>query len=194
VTGQFYQPNKLVKGIWTTFAAFAWGLAEATIFFIVPDVLLSAIGCRSVRAGLKAITFAIFGALIGGTIMYFFGEHSPEQSQSLLTKIPAIHPKLIERVQAQLSAHGLLAVLIGPTEGIPYKIYATEWGIRGGNLPAFLLTTIPARGIRFLISALLANGIAKAIQPWTKRRASIEMTILTVFWILFYIFYFSIFD
>lgn len=173
-------------------AAFLWGIAEATVFFIVPDVLLSAIGCRSIRKGLKATALAILGAIIGGTIMYFVGQHSLDQSQAFLTRIPAIHPQLVERVQTQLSTHGLLAVIIGPTEGIPYKIYATEWGIRHGNLFTFLLITIPARGVRFLLSVFVANGIARLAQPWTKRRTAIEMTILIIFWIVFYLAYFSL--
>src|SRR5262245_21751474 len=116
-------------------AAFLWGLAEATFFFIVPDVLLTAIGCRSIRAGFHATGFAILGALLGGLIMYAAGNAAPERSRSFLTRVPAIHSQLVERVQLQLSEHGLGAVLLGPAAGIPFKIYAVEWGARHGNLP-----------------------------------------------------------
>lgn len=182
--------DKFLNSVNAQIAAFVWGIAEATAFFIVPDVLLTAIGCRSIRAGLKATALATLGALIGGIIMYALGRQLPEQSQTFLTHIPAIHSRLIEQVQTQLSAHGLLALLIGPTEGIPYKIYATEWGIRHGNLLAFLLVTIPARGTRFMFSVLLANGIGRLIQPWTKRNVLNEMMVLAIFWIGFYGVYF----
>jgi len=183
--------DHFVHGSTVQFAAFGWGLVEATVFFIVPDVLLTAIGCRSIRASLKATGLAILGALLGGLIMYLSAGVSPETSQTVLTHVPAIHPRLIEDVRSQLSERGLMAVLFGPTEGVPYKIYAVEWGVRHGNLPLFLLISIPARGIRFLFSILLAGGISRMIAPWTKRCAQTEMTILALFWVVFYAFYFA---
>lgn len=47
-------------------AAFCWGLAEATFFFIVPDVLLTAITIVSVPRALRALVFSLLGATIGG--------------------------------------------------------------------------------------------------------------------------------
>jgi len=175
------------------FAAFAWGLAEATLFFIVPDVLLTMIGCRSIRASLKATGAAILGALLGGLVMFAAGHAAPETARTLLAHVPGIHPQLIERVQAQLSERGLGAVLLGPIVGVPYKIYAVEWGARHGNLSMFLLISIPARGIRFLLSALLAGSVARLIAPWTRRRPRTEMAILALFWTVFYTFYFLAF-
>jgi membrane protein YqaA with SNARE-associated domain len=192
VTTEFPRPDKFSHSARAHTVAFIWGFAEATLFFIVPDVLLSAIGCRSIRAGLKASMLVIAGALIGGTVMYKAGGHFPEQSKAFLTHIPAIHSKQIDRTQSQLAAYGILALLIGPTEGIPYKIYATEWGIQHGNLIVFILISIPARGIRFLLSVFLANGICRWIQPWTKRRVKTEMTILAIVWIVFYAVYFCV--
>ena len=172
-------------------AAFLWGLAEATVFFIVPDVFLTLAGCRSLRASMKACGWALCGALLGGVIMYTAGRNDPENARDLLTRVPAIDAGLIQRVQIQESEHGLSAVLIGPTVGVPYKIYAVEWGARQGNLPAFLLISVPARGIRFLLTSLWAAGIARLLAPWTRRRPQVEMAILAVFWIGFYVFYFS---
>jgi membrane protein YqaA with SNARE-associated domain len=172
-------------------AAFLWGLAEATVFFIVPDVFLTVAACRSLRASMEACGWALGGALLGGAIMYTAGRNHPEYARDWLKRVPAIDAKLIQRVQMQESEQGLWAVLIGPTVGIPYKIYAVEWGARQENLPAFLLVSIPARGIRFLFSSLVAAGIARLLAPWTRRRPQIELTILAVWWIGFYAFYFS---
>jgi membrane protein DedA with SNARE-associated domain len=182
--------DRFVRGSALQLAAFGWGLAEATLFFIVPDVLLTAIGCRSIRAGFKATGFTILGALLGGLIMYLAAGVSPVTSQTVLTYVPAIHPRLIEDVRSQLSERGIMAVLFGPAEGVPYKIYAVEWGVRHGNLPLFLLISIPAREIRFLFSILLAGGISRVIAPWTKRCARKEITILALFWVVFYVLYF----
>jgi membrane protein YqaA with SNARE-associated domain len=171
--------------------AFAWGLAEATFFFIVPDVLLTLIACRALKPALKATLASLVGALAGGALMYAFGAREPDGARAFLDHVPAISPALLTRVTDQINESGLVAVLIGPLKGIPYKIYAVAWGARGGSFLAFLLISIPARYIRFLLATLAARGIARLIQPLTNRRAAIEISILTIIWVAFYSFYFE---
>ena len=171
--------------------AFAWGLAEATFFFIVPDVLLTLIACRMLKSALKATTFALLGALVGGALMYTIGRRDPVNARAFLDQIPAISPALISRVSSQVSENGLLAVLLGPMKGIPYKIYAVEWGSLEGSLVTFMLISIPARYIRFFLAAIFARGIARLIEPLTHHRAATEVLILAVIWIGFYAFYFT---
>jgi membrane protein YqaA with SNARE-associated domain len=171
--------------------AFAWGLAEATFFFIVPDVLLTLIACRALRPALKATLAALVGALLGGAIMYAFGLRAPETARIFLDNVPAISPDLITRVTSQVSKSGLMAVLLGPIKGIPYKIYAVEWGSREGSFAAFMLISIPARYVRFLLASVIARAIARLIGPLTHHRASIELLILAVVWIAFYGYYFA---
>ena len=45
--------------------ALAWGLAEATFFFIVPDVLLSRLVLSDWRLCARACLWAVAGALVG---------------------------------------------------------------------------------------------------------------------------------
>ena len=171
--------------------AFAWGVAEASLLFIIPDVLLTLIACRAFKPAFKATLAALAGALIGGATMYAFGLRSPDDARAFLDYVPAINPNLIERVARQLNEHGLTAVMIGPLKGIPYKIYAVEWGAQGRSLISFLLISIPARYVRFFLAAVVARLIARLIEPVTERRASIEVLILAISWIAFYGFYFS---
>jgi hypothetical protein len=172
-------------------AAFLWGLAEATFFFIVPDVLLTWIATRSLRSSIQASLVALAGALVGGVAVVTFAAASPDRAHGLLLHIPGINLHLLERVSGQVDELGLLAVLFGPLKGIPYKIYAVEWGTRGGALLGFLLISIPARWVRFALSALLARAIAHLIGPLTQRRPRIEALILAIIWTAFYLFYFT---
>lgn len=174
--------------------ACAWGLAEATLFFIVPDVLLTLIACRGLRPALKGTIAALAGALVGGAIMFALGSREADAARILLDHVPAISPTLIERVSSQVSEKGLLAVLIGPARGIPYKIYAVEWGLRHGSLIAFILISIPARYVRFFLASLAARAIARLIEPVTHHRATLEASILLLVWVAFYTFYFASFD
>jgi membrane protein YqaA with SNARE-associated domain len=170
--------------------AFAWGMAEAMFFFIVPDVLLSLVACRALRPAIKASIAALAGALLGGAAMVGFGMVAPDAARAFLNHIPAISPTLIDRVVGQIDERGLVAVLIGPLKGIPYKIYAVEWGARGGSLIGFLLVSIPARYVRFLLASVVARGIARVLEPLT-HHARVELAILAAIWIAFYVFYFS---
>src|SRR5437763_16173348 len=183
--------DQLATGRAALATAFAWGLAEAIFFFIVPDVLLTLIATRSLRSAMKATMAALAGALVGGALMVVFAHASPDAARAFLLHIPGINAHLLERVAGQVDERGLLAVLIGPLKGIPYKIYAVEWGRRGGDMFAFLLISMPARWIRFALSALLSSGIARLIKPLTGHRAGIEFLILAAVWVVFYAFYFS---
>ena len=65
-------------------AAF-WGFAEATLFFIVPDVWLTAITVRLGRmAAFRAAAWTIAGALFGGALMYDWGTVSYPQVAAVL--------------------------------------------------------------------------------------------------------------
>jgi|ERR1041384_15857 membrane protein YqaA with SNARE-associated domain len=171
--------------------AFAWGFCEATFFFIVPDVLLTLIAVRSLKPALKATVAALAGALIGGAFMYLFGARDPRFAFESLDRIPAISSELIQRVFSQINDNGLMAVLLGPIEGIPYKIYAVEWGARRGNFLAFILISIPARYVRFVVTTLIARLIARICEPLTHHASQVEITILAAIWITFYGLYFG---
>jgi membrane protein DedA with SNARE-associated domain len=172
-------------------AAGLWGFAEATLFFIVPDVLLSFVACRDLRAGCKVVAFALAGALLGGALMYSLAEAQPQRTRSWLNRVPGINADLITRVERAVADHDLTAVLLGPAMGIPYKIYATEWGASSRGLLRFLLISIPARCSRFLLTVVISSVIARILSPWTRRRRRVEFTILAVFWLVFYAAYFA---
>lgn len=183
--------DQLVTGRAALATAFAWGLAEALFFFIVPDVLLTLIATRSLRSAMKATIAALAGALVGGALVVVFAHASPDAARAFLLHIPGINAHLLERVAGQVDERGLLAVLIGPLKGIPYKIYAVEWGTRSDALFSFLLISIPARWLRFALAAVVTRIIVRLIEPLTHHRASIEWLVLAVIWIAFYSFYFA---
>jgi membrane protein YqaA with SNARE-associated domain len=56
--------------------AFIWGLAEATLFFIVPDVYLGFVALFDWRRALRALAAPIAGAVLGGALMYALAAYS----------------------------------------------------------------------------------------------------------------------
>lgn len=170
--------------------ACAWGFAEATLFFIVPDVWLTFLVMIGLRPALLAASWAIAGGLAGGITMLWLGAHDPATAARLLDAVPAISPALIARVHAGIEQHGLLAVLLGPIGGVPYKIYAVEWGARHGSWLVFTLVSVPARGVRFFLAPVLVALIRRGIAPLTRGRRAVEAGVLAGFWVAFYTFYF----
>ena len=165
------------------FFALLWGFAEATLFFIVPDVLITYAALFGLPLALFAALFSLLGALIGGTLMYRLGA----KSSALFPKIPGITPSMIEHVKKELVTKKDLAVFLGPIKGIPYKLYASFAPKAGIPFWRFFLVSIPARFTRFLIAAVAAHFInvylLSSLALWLK------LTITTLFWIAFYIWY-----
>ncbi len=167
-----------------------WGLAEATVFFIVPDVLLTCVALKDGKHATKLCLWALGGALVGGTIMFWWGFHDKESAENLLAEIPAIDFEMLEKVEGQVEEGGVKAAFIGPLTGRPYKIYATYAGSSGENLAVFLLVSVPARLLRFLALAWLATAISKGLLRKVKEGPKILL--LSGIWLSFYAWYFWI--
>ena len=78
-----------------------WGLAEATLFFFVPDIWLSIAGRKKLRTGLTACLCCLGGALIGGCILYVWGHLDLTGARHLVEKVPAVSQGMIERVRLE---------------------------------------------------------------------------------------------
>jgi membrane protein YqaA with SNARE-associated domain len=170
--------------------ALIWGLAEATFFFIVPDVLLTFVCLKDRRQATRLCFWALGGALAGGVIMFTWGAIQKDSAVHLLEHVPAISQPLIEEIDHQVKTHGAMATLAGPLAGKPYKVYAVQAGAAGVSLPVFLLISIPARLLRFLLatwaSSVIFNGIFRTMGPGKRQ------LLLCCAWIAFYFWFFSI--
>ena len=171
-------------------AAAIWGFAEATIFFIVPDVLLSWVALRYPRRAFQACLWALGGALLGGVMIWYLGSADPEPVREFYATIPAISEAMIAGVRGQLDTRGLTALFIGPMIGTPYKIYALEAAGAGFGLISFLLISIPARLLRFVVVTGVVAVVSRALQPFVALRW--RQAILVASWIGFYGFYFRV--
>ncbi len=169
--------------------AFLFGFAEATLFFIVPDVLLCFASRKNLFKGIKASFYTLGGAIIGGLIMYYLGKNNFKLALLLVEKIPGISNELINIVHDEMSESGVVAILLGPLKGIPYKIFAIQAYGLGINIVPFIIISIFARELRFLLSTTLCYYILKGISRWKLGKYQKFWILLT--WTIFYIFYFT---
>lgn len=141
--------------------AAAWGFAEATFFFVVPDVWTSWVGLRKPKRALGTTVSALGGALVGGTVTYAWGRKVPApSSRAALVKIPAITEGMVDNVEREMTESGHASIMRGPTRGVPYKLYARASGLQRKSLLGFLAWSVPGRLIRFVLVTLVASGIA----------------------------------
>ena len=168
-------------------AALAWGFAEATLFFVVPDLLLSAVGLkRGARAGALASLWAALGAGLGGATMYAWSARDPEHARSAVLAVPAISEAMDGAARGAIDAHGwFLATLAGPLSTTPFKLYAILAPHAGAPFVVFAAASVIARLPRFLLAgfagALLRRWFGDRALPW-----------LAGAWVLFYAVFFAL--
>ncbi len=166
----------------------SWGFVEATAFFIVPDVWLTWLAfSNGRRRALIGALAALAGAVPGGLLVYWLATLEPAQVTGFIQALPGISTALIDRVGADLTEHGAVAIVAGAFQGVPYKIYAVQAPAAGIGPIAFALISIPARGLRFALVAAIAAAIAGWMRCWPAR---IRLGLLAAFWIVFYAGYF----
>jgi membrane protein YqaA with SNARE-associated domain len=168
--------------------AAGWGLAEATCFFIVPDVLLSRLALRKPRLALTACFAAMVAAVAGGLLLYWLGATLAPRTALLSAAdwLPGISPPMMESARAGLEQRGLAALFVGVLQGIPYKLFAVQAAPIG--VFSFVLVSAAARLARFLavtiFSALAGGWLVAKFGPAATLRLHAGV------WIAFYAFYF----
>jgi len=182
------------KSSWSIIIAFVWGFAEATAFFIVPDVYLGFVALFNWRRGLSAMIAALIGAILGGSVMYVLAMNNPSGLNQFLTRVPLIDATLVNDVGDKMRVDGLITLLNGPLRGTPYKIYAAQAGEQSLPFLYFLLMTIPARLERFLPVVLVFGGIGKWFRAFCEKHTRFVVSSYALMWgIIYFVFiqYFS---
>jgi membrane protein DedA with SNARE-associated domain len=187
--------DQLLTG-WRSFAGsrtarmvgFAWGLAEASLFFIVPDVWIGWVALVARRAAWAVLGFTLVGALVGGTLTYAASAASaPSTSASILDGVPTVHEDAILRVSREMEEHGPRSVVFGPIRmGTPYKLYARAAGVQDEPLAAFLFWSIPGRLERMLPLTVLALLAGLALRGWVTARPRMALGLYAAAWLAFY--------
>jgi membrane protein YqaA with SNARE-associated domain len=151
--------------------AVLWGFAEATFFFIVPDLLLTAAAVAlGFRFALRLACVAAGGAVAGGLIMWAFGANDIEAARAFLVSVPLIGEDLLARVQAEIAGVWPVDLTIGAITGAPYKIYAAEAGAAAIHPALFAVVSFAARLARFALAiGLAAMGAALAARLGLRR-------------------------
>lgn len=169
---------------------FLWGVAEGTLFFIVPDIILSWASLSSARNGLRTLCATVAGSLVAGVLMYGWASWRPESSRAVVASVPFVTPSMFERVRADYLKHGAAGMLKGPGSGIPYKVYAVL-APPVCPLATFVVMSIPARIERLALSWLSFTILGRIFASWLTKHPRGATLLFAVFWIVIYAFYWA---
>jgi membrane protein YqaA with SNARE-associated domain len=109
---------------------FTWGFAEATLFFIVPDVFVAFIGLQDGGAAESAAWWAVAGSVAGGLVLAVWTRRRPSGVSDALAHVPAISGPMIDAVAVHVARSGSIAMVLGPARGIPFKLYVNAMAER----------------------------------------------------------------
>lgn len=171
---------------WAVVIGFIWGFAEATVFFIVPDVYVGFVALFNWKRGLWSAIAALLGAMLGGSLMYALAMNNPSGMNVFLTRIPLIDAALVNQVAVDMRNDGLITLLSGPLTGTPYKIYAAQAGSQSFPLLSLLFMTIPGRLERFLPVALLFGGLGNRFGSFRKTHTKLVVGGYILLWCAIY--------
>ena len=173
-----------------TLLAVSWGLAEATLFFIVPDVLLTRIAIlRGWRRALRACGWALAGAIVGGTLVYYAAASGHAAGLARwFDWLPGIGPALMAQAHDGLEDHGVSVLFRGAFSGIPFKLYAMHAGAMHLGWGMFLLASVGSRLARFVATSLFAWALAKTVLRACSQ--AYLQAIHVAVWVAFYAVYF----
>jgi membrane protein YqaA with SNARE-associated domain len=175
--------------IWYAGAAL-WGVAEATLFFIVPDVLITFAVVRfGLRRGLVLAVVAAAFASAAGLVMWFWAHSDPASARHVVLLVPAIGPDLLARAASELGQGWPLHLVTGAMTGVPYKLYAVEAGAHGLDPVLFIPMSFVARLTRFVLTAV-AMAVGRAVLL-RLNRPKLVTPAWALAWFATYAFYFT---
>ncbi|WFB34678.1 hypothetical protein P3T73_10955 [Kiritimatiellota bacterium B12222] len=168
--------------------AFAWGFGEATVFFILPDLLLSLTALFAFRKAWKQLGWMIVGSILGGVCIYLWTLEAPRMARQVVDAVPFVTEEMWIKVQLTLSQHGGAGLVLGPFSGIPYKVYAVESAERVPLL-WFVLFSFPARLSRLVGAVLLFGGVGALFKQKIIVHPGITLAMWGLYWIGMYSWY-----
>lgn len=168
-----------------------WGFAEGTLFFIIPDLVITFTALFSFKQSLKQLAVVLAGSLLGGWILFSLAARDYPAARKAVDGVPFVSERMFEATRSDYETSGVWALCKGPLSGIPYKVYAVE-APGHASLLSFLLVSIPGRLERLAITWVLFAGVGLALRKRIARFPGWAVLGYGLYWIAVYAYYWSV--
>lgn len=186
------QPAKTSSsaGLWCPppWLGFLWGFAEGTLFFVIPDIVLSWASLAGVKCGTKILGAILAGAVVAGLCLYLWAARQPDTARSAVASVPFVRDRMFSKVEQDYRAHGVSGIFYTLGTGIPYKVYAVL-APPVATPAAFGIISILGRFERMALSWLIPTFLGWACKHWIRRHRLLTTVIFAGFWIVTYAIY-----
>jgi len=144
---------------------FAWAVAEATVWPILPDALLAPLMLARRTRRLWLVAACVAGMTLGGIVTVLVAYWAPAFALDLLRDLPLVTADQISGAADGVRDHGAAGFLIQPVSGIPFKAWAAAAGAQELSPLLVIGAFIVARGLRMAATALLFGAIGRLLGP-----------------------------
>lgn len=177
---------------WRWRIAGLWGLAESTLWFVVPDVFLSALATRFRLAQVWAPTIlAALAATLGGALIYAWAQTDPGSVYAVFDAMPAISAELLAAATVAMAAVDWpIGLVKGAFSGTPYKTFAAGAGVVERDLITFLAVSAPARLLRFAVVVGATAYLRMHFRLWGIERMLLPTVLIG--WVGFYAWFWTV--
>jgi hypothetical protein len=173
-----------------TAVSFAWGFAEATVFFIVPDVAvgLSAL-FRPTRAP-TAMVAAVAGGVVGSVALSAAVRRGWDP-KPFMTALPGVMPADLEWARDSIATNPAGAFRSAAGRGTPVKVLVAESTRQGIPTRRLLPLVVLNRAPRIGVTAAAMAGVGFLGRAQVARRPRSAAALYAAAWIAFYAWFWS---
>ena len=168
----------------------AWAFAEATLWFIVPDVFAGFVVLFAPRRFSRTLGAVVVGGLLGALALTSLTAATGGISR-LLVALPGITYADLGQASVELQAQGAVALLNGPLQGLPVKVYVHEAALLATPLPVLAAFVVLNRLERVGISLLLAMAVGSALRRRIAQWPRLALALYVGLWAAIYVAYYT---
>jgi membrane protein YqaA with SNARE-associated domain len=157
----------------------AVSFVESSFFPIPPDVMLIPMVLAKREAAWRYTVIATLGSVIGGLFGYTIGALLFDQVAQPIIDFYG-YTAAFDQFRVAFNHWGVLIVFLFGLTPFPYKVITIASGVTGLNLPLFMLSSLVARGLRFLVVSALLYWFGPAIRDFIEKRLGLVFTVFCV--------------
>jgi membrane protein YqaA with SNARE-associated domain len=162
-----------------------WGVAEALLLPVVPDVGLALLVLARPRRAALLFAAVVGGAAVGSAAMWALASSEPAVVERLLVALPGIDAMVLVEAERRVATEGITAFAqVGP--GIPLKVWTASWADVDGPLLGAVAGSVLNRVTRIgpvIVAAWLVGTFAAG---WLRRHDRAVVALYAIGWLAIY--------